>query len=57
MNFSRVQWDFEVKDGKYVKKSDPQTGKTLPEYNWVWSNMGVINMHIPEKWGEVTFVK
>lgn len=57
MNFSRVQWDFEVKDGKYVKKSDPQTGKTLPENNWVWSNMGVINMHIPEKWGEVTFVK
>ncbi|MND49199.1 hypothetical protein D3C80_401380 [compost metagenome] len=57
MNFSRVQWDFEVKDGKYVKKKDPESGKELPEYNWVWSNMGVINMHIPESWGKVTFVE
>ncbi|NNC70069.1 MAG: carbohydrate-binding family 9-like protein, partial [Flavobacteriaceae bacterium] len=24
-------------------------------YNWVWSPMGVINMHEPEKWGYVYF--
>ena len=30
-------------------------GKLLPEYNWVWSPQGVINMHEPEKWGYVYF--
>ena len=34
-NFSRVEW----KVGQ--KKED----------NWVWSPQGVVNMHIPEKWG------
>lgn len=48
MNFSRVQWDLEVKDGKYQKLDKP-------EHNWVWSPQGKINMHIPEKWGEVEF--
>src|SRR5262249_37079720 len=28
----------------------------VPEDNWVWSPQGVINMHVPEKWGYVRFV-
>ena len=28
-----------------------------PEDNWVWSPQGVINMHIPERWGRLVFVK
>ncbi|WP_340113688.1 carbohydrate-binding family 9-like protein [Maribellus mangrovi] len=55
INFSRVQWQTEVKNGKYVKKKDPETGKNLHENNWVWSPQGVINMHYPERWGLVRF--
>ncbi|NEU06915.1 hypothetical protein GZH53_01205 [Flavihumibacter sp. R14] len=54
VNFSRVQWETEIKAGKYVKKKDSQ-GKNLPEHNWVWSPQGVINMHYPERWGYLQF--
>lgn len=55
LNFSRVNWQTEIKDGKYQRKKDPKTGKLLPEYNWVWSPQGVIDMHRPEKWGFLLF--
>jgi hypothetical protein len=55
VGFSRVEWRTEVKDGKYVKVRDPDTGKILPEQNWVWSPQGKINMHMPEMWGFVQF--
>lgn len=54
VNFSRVNWQHSIKNGTYERKKDAQ-GKFLPEYNWVWSPMGVINMHEPEKWGYVYF--
>ncbi|MBF4507431.1 carbohydrate-binding family 9-like protein [Flavobacterium sp. JLP] len=54
VNFSRVNWQHTLKDGTYERKKDA-SGKFLPEYNWVWSPMGVINMHEPEKWGYVYF--
>lgn len=54
INFSRVNWDFQITDGKYERKKD-DNGKLLKEHNWVWSPMGVINMHEPEKWGYVYF--
>ncbi len=54
VNFSRVNWDFQITDGAYERKRDTN-GKLLHEYNWVWSPMGVINMHEPEKWGYVFF--
>ncbi len=54
INFSRVQWDTVVKDGKYVKVMD-RKGKLKPEHNWVWSPQGVINMHFPERWGYLFF--
>ncbi len=55
INFSRVQWQLEVEDGAYKKVINPETGKPFPEDNWVWSPMGVVNMHIPERWGFVEF--
>lgn len=55
INFSRVQWETEIKNGKYVKKKNPDTGKTFPEKNWVWSPQGLIAMHYPEMWGIVEF--
>lgn len=54
VNFSRVNWDFQLKGGAYERKQD-NNGDLLPEYNWVWSPQGVINMHEPEKWGYVYF--
>ena len=55
VNFSRVEWKTEVKDGKYQKVINPETGKRYPEDNWVWSPQGIINMHYPEMWGFVQF--
>jgi hypothetical protein len=54
MNFSRVEWDFDLVNNNYQRKRG-KNGKALPEYNWVWSNQNVINMHEPEKWGYVQF--
>nr|WP_319272502.1 carbohydrate-binding family 9-like protein [uncultured Draconibacterium sp.] len=54
INFSRVQWQTEIIDGKYTRKTN-EDGKLLPEDNWVWSPQGVINMHFPERWGLIQF--
>ena len=51
MNFSRVQWRHEIRDGVYRKKPD------TPEDNWVWSPQGVVDMHRPERWGFVQFTR
>jgi len=39
-NFSRVEW---------LKKEGP-------EENWVWSPTGIIDIHIPERWGFIDFI-
>jgi hypothetical protein len=49
INFSRVEWDTEIVDGKYRKVPK------RPEHNWVWSPQGVIDMHRPERWGYLQF--
>ncbi|HWV64523.1 carbohydrate-binding family 9-like protein [Chitinophaga sp.] len=48
INFSRVEWDTDIKNGKYVKLQQP-------EHNWVWSPQGIVNMHAPERWGYLLF--
>ena len=53
INFSRVQWNHDIIDGKYSRKKE--NDKFLPEYNWVWSNQKAINMHLPENWGYIQF--
>ncbi len=40
INFSRVEW----------------TAGKPKEDNWVWSPQGVIDMHVPERWGFLRFV-
>jgi len=57
INFSRVNWRSVIDNGCYKKDIDPATGKNYPEYNWVWSPQGVINMHYPEMWGYVQFTE
>jgi len=49
INFSRVQWDYTIREDSYVKKSG-----TTPD-NWVWSPQYEINMHAPEHWGYLFF--
>ncbi len=49
INFSRVQWQHEVADGKYRKVAGTK------EDNWVWSPQGVVDMHWPERWGYLQF--
>jgi len=49
INFSRVEWDTTIQDGRYRKV------KGRPEHNWVWSPQGVIDMHRPERWGCLQF--
>jgi hypothetical protein len=39
INFSRVEW----------KPGQPK------EDNWVWSTQGVVNMHVPDRWGYLRF--
>ncbi len=39
INFSRVEW----------------TPGNPKEDNWVWSPQGVVNMHVPDRWGYLTF--
>jgi len=55
VNFSRVHYDLIVKGEEYQKKKNSETGKPMPEYNWVWSPQGAINMHLPQFWGGVLF--
>jgi hypothetical protein len=49
INFSRVEWHFDAIDGKLVKRPG------VREDNWVWSPMGVVDMHIPDRWGTIEF--
>ncbi|WP_423737343.1 carbohydrate-binding family 9-like protein [Chitinophaga caseinilytica] len=49
VNFSRVQWQHEVEGNTYRKR------KGTPEYNWVWSPQGIVDMHAPERWGFLQF--
>jgi hypothetical protein len=54
INFSRVEWDYDIVNGVYQRKKE-KDGEFKREYNWVWSNQSVINMHEPEKWGFIQF--
>jgi ketosteroid isomerase-like protein len=49
IDFSRVEWQHRIVAGKYERV--PHT----PEDNWVWSPIGIIDMHRPERWGFVQF--
>ncbi len=56
MDFSRVEYDVDIVDGKYQKKTDTD-GRPLPEHNWLWAPTGVIDAHMPEMWGYLIFTK
>ena len=51
VDFSRVEWQIQIANGKYQKVANTS------EDNWVWSPQGIVDMHRPEKWGYVQFTK
>ena len=51
INFSRVEWEHEIVEGRYRKVAK----EVKDEANWVWSPQGVVNMHQPERWGYLQF--
>ncbi len=55
VDFSRVEYRVEAQNGMYAKIRDPQTGKPMPEDNWVWAPTGLVNIHYPEMWAYVQF--
>lgn len=56
MNFSRVQWNYQWQGDRYQKVSAPGTEK-FEEKNWVWYPTGKIDIHLPEKWATVRFIR
>ena len=54
INFSRVQWTLEP-DGMSYQKKVKENKKPISEHNWVWSPTGIIDMHVPVKWGYLYF--
>lgn len=54
LNFSRVHWNTDQIEDRYIKRKD-KDGRVLPEENWVWSEQGLVNMHYPENWGFLYF--
>ncbi len=64
INFSRVQWEHKIIDGAYeripphgtpIAESLNPEEQDHPENNWVWSPQGAVNMHLPDRWGEIVF--
>lgn len=51
INFSRVQWMLE-KDGASYRKIAQRS-----EDNWTWTPQWIIDMHVPQWWGVVQFVR
>ncbi len=54
INFMRTGWDFTVQNNVYTKALD-SAGKPLPPHYSVWTSQGLINMHLPERWGYTVF--
>lgn len=54
INFSRVQWQHAIINGKYSRKKI--NNKHVTEDNWVWSPIGLVDMHYPERWGFIQFI-
>ena len=54
INFLRVEWNYDIEDRKYVKKTD-ENDEILQSDFWVWSPQKKIDMHIPERWGIIEF--
>ncbi|MGL4346821.1 MAG: carbohydrate-binding family 9-like protein, partial [Chitinophagaceae bacterium] len=54
MNFSRVEWLKRIIENGRYKKIKGKEGFGSEE-NWVWASTGLVDIHMPEKWGFVTF--
>ncbi len=55
VNFFRVEWCTKVENGEYAKIPRAIDPERVSEDKWVWSPHGVVNKHVPERWGYVQF--
>ena len=51
VNFARVEWPTDIRNGMYYKNENGDKGKK----KWAWSPQYAGNMHHPEQWGLITF--
>ena len=51
MNFSRVEWEHDLRDGRYLRREG------VREDNWVWTPQHAVDMHLPQWWGFVDFAE
>lgn len=56
LNFSRVEWTLLKQNNSYTKKLNT-LNKPISEFNWVWAPTGIIDIHVPSKWGNLYFIK
>jgi hypothetical protein len=56
LNFSRVEWMLLKQNNSYTKKLNT-LNKPVSEFNWVWAPTGIIDIHVPSKWGNLYFIK
>lgn len=49
INFSRIEYLVSSFHGKYRKVPH------VKEENWVWASTGMVDIHMPEKWGYIEF--
>jgi hypothetical protein len=66
INFSRVQWRHNHEElaadgsrtGRTLQGPEPYAKRAgMAEDNWVWSPQWAVDMHLPQFWGRVTFVR
>jgi len=53
LDFSRVEWHITIVTNPNGTKS--YWKQPVPCENWVWSPIGVVDMHLPEWWGYIQF--
>jgi hypothetical protein len=54
VNFSRVAWPIQIKDGKYIPRKKGEMDWASGHYT-VWSPQGILDLHYPERWGYMMF--
>ncbi|MDR1259254.1 MAG: carbohydrate-binding family 9-like protein [Tannerellaceae bacterium] len=54
VNFQRVEWTLDVREGKYVKIPIPGEERIRSHF-WLWSPIEAGTSHAPEYWGYVQF--
>lgn len=53
INFLRTDWDLNIVHQPYLDREEKEKAARF----WVWKPHGIINMHVPNRWGKIQFLK